>query len=149
MSTKHEVSQSVTFGPIDQTPGTAGSDEIKFCDQGLVLNGRPNLKLFNQLYWTITFAFVAVGHVVFPLPHLVSGTFPAESRYRPIPQIFPLNSRRGRICLLRDIGGFEDEGLRSRLILLVATFLLILFIWHFNVKVLSLDAVNLSRKMLY
>ena len=67
-------------GLIDQTPDIAGSDKSKLCDQGLVVNGEPNLKLFNQLYWTITFAFVAVGHVVFPLPHLVSGTFPAESR---------------------------------------------------------------------
>ena len=75
-------------GILDQTPGIAGSDANKLCDQGLVVNGHPNLKLFNQLYWTITFAFVAVGHVVFPLPHLVSGTFPAESRSLN-PETFP------------------------------------------------------------
>ena len=45
--------------------------------QGLVVNGKPNLKL----YWTTTFANVAVGHVIFPLPQLISGTFPEESRY--------------------------------------------------------------------
>ena len=54
----------------------------KFFNQGLVLDGRPNLKLFNQLYWLITLAFVVVGHVVYPLPQLISGTFPAQSRYR-------------------------------------------------------------------
>ena len=77
------------FGFIDQTPCILDSDNNRLCDQGLVVNGEPNLKLFNQLYWTITFAFVAVGHVVFPLPHLISGTFPAESRYRPKPKTFP------------------------------------------------------------
>ena len=90
MSTKHEVSKSVTyFGLVDQTPGLAGSAENKFYNQGLVLNGQPNLKLFNQLYWMITLAFVAVGHVVFPLSHLISGTFPAESRYHKNPKTFP------------------------------------------------------------
>ena len=78
-STKHEVTY---FGLVDQTPGLA---ESKFYNQGLVLNGQPNLKLFNQLYWMITLAFVAVGHVVFPLSHLISRTFPAESRYHKNP----------------------------------------------------------------
>ena len=79
----------MTFELLDQTPCIAESDKKKFYDQGLVLNGQPNLKLFNQLYWMITFAFVAVGHVVFPFPHLISGTFPAESRYRPKPKTLP------------------------------------------------------------
>ena len=60
----------------------------KFYNQGLVLHGRPNLKLFNQLYWLITLASLLVGHVVFPLPQLISGTFPAQSRYRPNYTIF-------------------------------------------------------------
>ena len=69
-----------------------------------------------------------------------------------------LNSRRGRICLLRNItissnsnvtnsgelvlkeeGGNQD---RFRLILLVFDMLLLLFIWHFYTKVLSLDIIN-------
>ena len=86
--------------------------QINFPVQGLVLNGQPNLNLFNQLYWVITYffssflkyllsrwshlvffffgifllevitsAFVTVWHGIFPLPLLISGTFPAESRY--------------------------------------------------------------------
>ena len=55
--------------------------ESNFPTQGLVLNGQPNLKLFNQLYWVITAAIVAVVHAIFPLPQLISGTFPAGSRY--------------------------------------------------------------------
>ena len=49
--------------------------------QGLVLQNQPNLKLFNQLYWVITSAFMAVLLAIFPLPHIIAGTFPAESRY--------------------------------------------------------------------
>ena len=111
----------------------------KFYNQGLVLNGRPNLKLFNQLYWLIMVAGLLVGHVVFPLPQLISGTFPAQSRYRPNNTIFITSPRRrGRICLLRAIHpDFESEnkGLRQRLILLISILLLMLFIWHFYAKV--------------
>ena len=49
--------------------------------QGLVLQNQPNLKLFNQLYWVITSAFMAVLLAIFPLPYLITGTFPAGSRY--------------------------------------------------------------------
>ena len=49
--------------------------------QGLVLQNQPNLKLFNQLYWVITSAFMGVFLSIFPIPHLIAGTFPAESRY--------------------------------------------------------------------
>ena len=111
----------------------------KFYNQGLVLHGRPNLKLFNQLYWLITLASLLVGHVVFPLPQLISGTFPAQSRYRPNNTIFITSPwRRGRICLLRAIHpDFESENkrLRQRLILLISILLLMLFIWHFYAKV--------------
>ena len=68
----HKVSKKIRWLSISN----------KFFNQGLVLDGRPNLKLFNQLYWLITLAFVVVGHVVYPLPQLISGTFPAQSRYR-------------------------------------------------------------------
>ena len=39
--------------------------------QGLVEDGRPNLGLFNQLYWTILCSFLLVLHAIFPLPHLI------------------------------------------------------------------------------
>ena len=39
--------------------------------QGLVEGGRPNLGLFNQLYWTILCSFLLVLHAIFPLPHLI------------------------------------------------------------------------------
>ena len=68
----HKVSKKIRWLSISN----------KFFNQGLVLDGQPNLKLFNQLYWLITLAFVVVGHVVYPLPQLISGTFPAQSRYR-------------------------------------------------------------------
>ena len=29
---------------------------VNFLNQGLVLKGEPNLKLFNQLYWVVTLA---------------------------------------------------------------------------------------------
>ena len=33
---------------------------IDYADRGLVLNGRPNLHLFNQLYWILFCTYTAI-----------------------------------------------------------------------------------------
>ena len=130
--------------------------------QGLVEGGQPNLRLFNQLYWTILSSFLLVLHAIFPLPNLIrhippialflttkrlltKGTcdpwliFVAKKkcntcndsvtlRWKIIWEIsqnscvyycwgwtvqlfrgtFPADSKRGRICLLHDMGGDSD-----------------------------------------
>ena len=49
--------------------------------------GRPNLKLFNQLFWVVVFSMTAIEHFMFPFNHIAKGGFPE-------------NSHKGRICLL-------------------------------------------------
>ena len=39
---------------------------IRFAERGLVLNGRPNLQLFNQLFWTILVSYYAIGICMAP-----------------------------------------------------------------------------------
>ena len=90
---------------------------------------------------------MAVGHAVFPLPYIISGTFPDESRCILITnQFFFL--RRGRICLLQDIGGeseFEENAFKLRLLLIVFPTLLMLFTWHFNAKVFNSGVYTLTH----
>ena len=118
-----------------------------------MLNGELNLKLFNQLYWVVTIGFVAVLHAIFPLPQLVSGTFPENSRYLTLKYVQPifLCSRRGRICLLRDIEGnfnFEDKAFQFQLFRLIVPTLVMIMVWHFYAKVRSflLSTSNLKQK---
>ena len=95
---------------------------------------------------SITLCIVAVVHAVFPLPQIISGTFPAGSRYvlhadpRATIFLFFVVLRRGRICLLHDIDGdseFKDKAHQFRLFLLTFSSLSLVFIWHFYAKVLS------------
>ena len=41
---------------------------IRFSDRGLVLDGKPNLRLFHRLYWTIFLAFFLLLVILFPAP---------------------------------------------------------------------------------
>ena len=54
--------------------------------RGLVLKGRPNLRLFNQLYWVLFSGFCTIGIILFPILKLAQGNF-NETNY-------------GKICLL-------------------------------------------------
>ena len=70
---------------------------ILHAEKGLLVHGRPNLKLFNQLFWIVVCAFIMVSYSGFPLPFLVKGSYPESSN-------------AGKICLLRDI---NDENLKD------------------------------------
>ena len=48
---------------------------VLYADRGLVEKGRPNLRLFNQLYWTISLTFIVLGSLQFPFIHIFKGVF--------------------------------------------------------------------------
>ena len=48
---------------------------IRFADRGLVLQGRPNLKLFNQLFWLILIPFCCIGLLMAPFYSILKGVF--------------------------------------------------------------------------
>ena len=48
---------------------------IRFPDRGLVFQGRPNLKLFNQLFWLILIPYCCIGIMMAPLLSIMSGRF--------------------------------------------------------------------------
>ena len=62
---------------------------IRFSDRGLVVQGRPNLALFQQLYWIVFAAFFCLGIFLHPIVPIMRGTFEDVTQ--------------GRICMLRPI----------------------------------------------
>ena len=48
---------------------------IRFADRGLVLQGKPNLKLFSQLFWLILIPYCCIGMMMAPLFSILSGRF--------------------------------------------------------------------------
>ena len=48
---------------------------IRFAERGLVLQGKPNLKLFKQLFWLILIPYCCVGMMMAPLFSILSGRF--------------------------------------------------------------------------
>ena len=63
---------------------------ILHAEKGLLVQGQPNLRMFNQLFWIAVFTFITLAYVAFPLPFLVKGSFPESSN-------------AGKICLLSNI----------------------------------------------
>jgi hypothetical protein len=77
---------------------------IRFAERGLVVRGRLNLKLFDQLYWTIFWAFFVIGINMFPLSRLARGSYDS--------------STLGRVCLLRTLQP-DEEAVKGRISALV------------------------------
>ena len=48
---------------------------IRFADRGLVLQGRPNLKLFSQLFWLILIPYCCIGLMMAPFRSIIRGSF--------------------------------------------------------------------------
>ena len=48
---------------------------IRFAHRGLVLEGRPNLKLFDQLFWVILVPYCSIGIMMAPLVSILRGRF--------------------------------------------------------------------------
>ena len=51
---------------------------VRFSDRGLVLQGRPNLKLFNQLFWLILVPYCCIGLMMAPFNSIIRGDFPEK-----------------------------------------------------------------------
>ena len=48
---------------------------IRFADRGLVLQGRPNLKLFRQLFWLILIPYCCIGLLMAPVLSIIFNNF--------------------------------------------------------------------------
>ena len=46
---------------------------------GLIKDGKPNLKVFSQLFWIVNMVFFAINYFIFPLSLQLKGNFPFES----------------------------------------------------------------------
>ena len=46
---------------------------VLYSDRGLILQGKPNLKLFAQLFWLTMVSFVAFEHGIFPVSNIIRG----------------------------------------------------------------------------
>ena len=73
---------------------------IDYADRGLVLDGRPNLHLFNQLYWILFCTYTAILIGLFPITVMVRGDF--------------TDMIKARVCLLKDFNPDSSSGEESR-----------------------------------
>jgi hypothetical protein len=109
---------------------------ILHSDRGLVNKAGPNLKLFNQLFWTVLAAFILV----------LLGTYPTSHQLR---GIYPEGTKRGKICLQLNFPedkDFLDEGLKLRIINVIFPFLFGIAILLLNMKVKRFLAGHCPRK---
>ena len=93
---------------------------ICFAERGLVAQGRPNLRLFHQLYWILFSAFITIGIVTFPIMKFLRGNF-AETTY-------------GKICLLIPL---QPDGVKFVLLMLSH-----IYPWHFLTEFLRLKMLT-------
>ena len=68
---------------------------IRFPQRGLVHQGRPNLNLFNQLFWVILIPYCTIGIIMSPLKSFFDGQFS---------KVF-----RAKICLLQPVSDFSSQ----------------------------------------
>ena len=68
-----------------------------YADRGLVQNVKPNLTLFNQLYWVVVGSWLAVFFAINPGKNLFKGNHLLQ------------DMNRGRACLLRSLPGHSSE----------------------------------------
>ena len=94
---------------------------VRFADRGLVANGKPNLTLFYQLYWTISLPFLFIFVVNYPIKPIVNGTF--------------TDSTQARICLQRTLDTEEESVLRGRIFSLIFPCLCEILNRYFSAKV--------------
>ena len=75
---------------------------VRFSDRGLVLQGRPNLKLFKQLFWLILIPYCCIGMMMAPLYSILSGRFTSVFSAKicilsPIPSLSPFDQEPRKI----------------------------------------------------
>ena len=104
--------------------------------------GRPDLRLFHQLYWIIVSSELLVMYIVFPGASIIQGAFPSET----VP---------GRVCLLLQTtssgGGspfYESESYKLNMFRLFFPLLQIFIIFYFRFKVKSFMKELCPRKQM-
>ena len=82
---------------------------VLYADRGLIVRGRPELLLYNQLYWTVLGAFFITGIILFPIIMIANGTF-GDTILGKVCLLEPLNLReafvaesRGRLITLANL----------------------------------------------
>ena len=81
---------------------------------GFIRNGSTNIRLFEQLFWIITIAFITIAYAVFPGKMLIKGTFCDQSAIG--------------LCLLRPIGeGISWDRIKVHGVILASSFNMIIF----------------------
>ena len=55
---------------------------IRFAERGLVLQGRPNLRLFDQLFWVILVPYCCIGLGMAPFLGIIRGTIHTYFDYK-------------------------------------------------------------------
>ena len=96
---------------------------ILHSEKGFVDKGRPNLKLFNQLYWVVVFTMNAIQNTMFPINHIAKGGFPE-------------NSHKGRVCLLLEPDHMVEYGWKKyKLFPIVFTSVALLYMRYIHLRV--------------
>ena len=105
---------------------------IRFPQRGLVYQGRPNLTLFNQLFWVILIPYCFIGIAMFPLRSIIIGTFP--------------NAFRAKLCLTQPV--LEKNIMAQNIVPMITQFLWSVFCWYWTFKVNRfVDGVCPDKKM--
>ena len=82
---------------------------VLYIDRGLVLQGKPNLKLFNQLYWVAFLSYFAMTTFIMPGSHIIRGQFPEATK-------------KGQICLLAETSTADSPPTNQKGLLIEAAF---------------------------
>ena len=93
-------------------------------EKGLTDCGRPNLRLFNQLFWVCEIFFLAFSLVTMPISQILKGDFPR-------------NTRKGRVCLLLNVDDpqFEKDDFQSLLMGISYPMLYLIYSEYLNNRV--------------
>ena len=91
---------------------------MRYADRGLVVNGYPNLVLFNQLHWLIFGTMISYSYGVFPL-------------VKQLKEDFPQNCIKGQICMKIDFQ-IDETNLKQRVVGIIAPMVILSFNWRFK-----------------
>ena len=100
---------------------------VRFADRGLVVQGKPELLLFCQLYWVVFATFFTSFILSFPLLKIIRGSF--------------LQSGQAKVCLFQPLEA-DEEGVKGRIMALAYPFIAEVFNQYYSRKV-----TNYLRKL--
>jgi hypothetical protein len=107
---------------------------IRYADRGLVAQGKPQLILFNQLFWLILGAFFTMGIFFFPLSEIIRGTF--------------YESTQAQVCLFLPLDTDSLKGIKGRIASLVYPFLAQFYnLWYTRKVSLYLNGICPRKRM--